>query len=146
MLRSEPGHDRPPAGGVVDEQAWSAGGSAGQHHPVAVQVELVPGHLPDPVQQLVAAQARVADQLVEVLHKQGPAEYGQARQVDRAVAERAGFGELSSVERRVGGGVAYDDLKTLLLVAYEFCARPVLAAQLSALSRRPAATSAMRRR
>ena len=113
----EPGRDRPPAGGVVDEQARPARGSAGQHHPVAVQVELVPGHLADPVQQLVAAQARVADQLVEVLHQQGLVEHGQVRQVDRAVAERAGLGELPSVERRVGGGVADDGLQALLLVA-----------------------------
>jgi len=47
--------------------------------------------------------------------------------LDRTVTERAGLGELSPVERRVGGGVAYDDLQALVLVAYEFCARPVLA-------------------
>ena len=112
----EPGRDRPPAAGVVDEQAWPARGSAGQQHPVAVQVELVPGHLADPVQQLVAVQARVADQLVEVLHQQGPGEYRQVRQVEGLVAERAGFGEPPPVERRVGGGVADDGLQAPLLV------------------------------
>jgi hypothetical protein len=49
------GADRPPAGRVVDEQARPARGSAGHHHPVAVQKQLVPGHLADPVQQLVTA-------------------------------------------------------------------------------------------
>ena len=67
-----------------------------------------------------------------MLHQERLVEHGQARQLDRAITERAGLGKLSPVERRVGSGVAYDDLQTLLLVAYEFCARPVLAAQLSA--------------
>ena len=74
----ELGADRPPAGGVVDEQARAARGSAGQHHPVAVQVQLVTGQPADPVQQLVTAQAWVTDQLVEVLHEQGLVEHGQA--------------------------------------------------------------------
>ena len=106
----EPGRDRSPAGGVVDEQARPAGGPAGQHHSVAVQVELVAGRPPDPVQQLVTSQARVADQFVKVLHQERPVEHGQARQLNWSVTERAGLGEVSTVERRVGGGVAYDEL------------------------------------
>ena len=72
----QPGQDRPPAGGVVDVQARSAGGSAGQHHSVAVQVELVAGDSPDPVQQFVASQSGVAHQLVEVLHQERLVEHG----------------------------------------------------------------------
>ena len=128
----EPGPDRPPTGGVVDEQARSAGRPAGQHHSVAVEVELVAGRPADPVQQFVASQARVTDQLIEVLHEERPVEHGQARQLDWAVTQRAGLGELSTVERRVGGCVAYDKLQTLLLVADEFRARPLLAAHLGA--------------
>jgi hypothetical protein len=106
----ELGADRPPAGGIIDEQARAARGSAGQQHPVAAQVQLVSGHLADPVQELVAAQPRVTDQLVEVLHEQGLVEHGQAPKLHRALAERAGLGEPPAVEGRVGGGVADDGL------------------------------------
>ena len=56
----EPGRDRPPAGGVVDEQARPAGGPAGQHHSVAVQVELVAGRSarPSPAVRRVAGEGR----------------------------------------------------------------------------------------
>ena len=74
--RRSPDDDRSPAGGVVDEQARSAGGPAGQHHSVAVQVELVAGDPPDPVQQFVASQARVTDELIEVLHEERFVEHG----------------------------------------------------------------------
>jgi hypothetical protein len=90
----ELGADRPPAGGVVDEQARATRGPAGrQHYPVAVQIQLVTGQLSDPVEQLVTAQARVADQLVEVFHEQGLVQHREALKLDRAVAEGAGLGE-----------------------------------------------------
>ena len=113
------GADRPPPGGVVDEQARAAGGAAGEHHPVAIQIKLVTGHLGDPVQQLVAAQARVADQVVEVLHEQRSVKHGQALELDRAVAQGAGLGQLPLVERRVDGGVTDDGVQPLLLVVGE---------------------------
>jgi hypothetical protein len=89
-----------------------------------VQVQLVTGQLADPVEQLVAAQARVTDELVEVLHEQGPVEHGEALELDRAVAEGAGLGLPPTVERRVGGGMADDGLQALLLVLGELGAAP----------------------
>jgi hypothetical protein len=124
------GAGRSPAGGVVDEQARAARGSAGHHHPVAVQVQLVTGQLADPVQQLVPAQSWVTDQLVEVFHEQGLVDHGEALKLDRAVAESAGLGEPAAVVRRVGGGVADDGLQALLLVLAELGPWPVLAAGL----------------
>ena len=126
----ELGADRPPAGGVVDEQARAARGSAGQHDPVAVQVQLVTGQPACPVQQLVTAQARVTDQLVEVLHEQGLVEHGEALELDRAVAEGAGLGQPPTVERRVGGGVADDGLQALLLMVGQLGPWPLLTAGL----------------
>ena len=122
--------DGSPAGGVVDEQARAAGGSAGQHHPVAVEVELVAGHPRGPVQQLVAAQPRVADQLVEVLHQVGLVQHGQTRELDGFVADRTGVGEAPTVERGVGGGVPDHGVQALLLVLSELRGGPVLAAGL----------------
>jgi hypothetical protein len=52
-----------------------------------------------------------------VRHQKRLVQHGQARQLDWAVSESACLGEVSTVERRVGGGVADDDLWTLLLVA-----------------------------
>ena len=115
----ELGADRPPPDRVVDEQARPPRGAAGQRHSVAVQAQLIMGQLSNPVQQLVAAQARVAHQLVEVPHEEGLVEHGQTLKLHGALTERAGLGQPAAVERRVGSGVADDGLQALLLVLGE---------------------------
>jgi hypothetical protein len=104
--------------------------TAGHHRPVAVQIQLVTGHLSDPVEQLVPAQAGVTDQLVEVLHEQGLVQHRQALELDRAVAEGAGLVEPAAVVRRVGGSMPNHGLQALLLVLAELGPWPLLAAGL----------------
>ena len=124
---------RAPGRAVVDEQSLAARGSARCHDAVAAQVQGIAGQRLDVCEQLVAAQARVGHEFVEVLHHRRLLERRQPAQLDRASRSA----DPLAVEARVRDCVAHELVEALLLKPGKALARPALA--LRELARQPRA-------
>lgn len=119
----ELGHVGAPTGRVVGEDAGPAARPAGAHDAVAAAVRLGGGRAREVRPERVAAQTRVADDVVEALHQRGLVERGQRADLDG----RPGCGQSVAVVGRARPSMGHECAQSPLLQPLDCRARDALA-------------------